>query len=90
MYREFRELEAKIASLSAASNTVLAEANSLAGTPSGDLTPGDDSTAIVGAGEGDGGMNLSDVKKERDAKKREIKQWIKGFEEREGHTPSTK
>lgn len=90
MYREFRELEAKIASISAASASVPAEADSLAGTPSGDPTPGDDNTAVVAAGDSDGIVNPPDVKKERDAKKREIKQWIKEFEEREGHTPSTK
>lgn len=90
MYREFREIEAKIASLSAGSDTVPAEADPLARTPSGDPTPGDDVSAIGGAGEGDGSMNLSDIKKERDAKKRDIKQWIKEFEEREGHPPSTK
>eukprot|EP00903_Cladosiphon_okamuranus_P006402 g6267.t1 len=87
MYREFRELEAKIASLSAASDAVPAQAASLSGIASGDPTLGrDTAAAAVRAGEGDVGM----IKKERDDKKREIKQWIKEFEEREGHTPSTK
>lgn len=90
MYREFRELEAKIASVSAASAAVPAEADSLAGTPTGDPTPGDENSAIAGAGESDGIVDLPDIKKERDAKKRDIKEWIKEFEEREGHPPSTK
>lgn len=90
MYREFRELEAKIASLSAASDAVPVGAGSLSGIARGDPTLGGDTTATAAGGEGDVSMNLSDIKKERDDKKREIKQWIKEFEEREGHPPSTK
>lgn len=83
MYREFRELEAKIAAISAASKVVPAEVDSPSGTPG-------DSTAMFGKAEGGSSTNLPDIKNERDAKKRDIKQWIKEFEEREGHPPSTK
>lgn len=90
MYREYRELEAKIASISAVSPADGA-ATEGAGTtgvepPVQPLPDGVGDAARVG---GDS-MDVATIKMERDAKKRDIKQWIKDFEEREGHTPTIK
>lgn len=94
MYREFRELEAKIKSI--------LEENSGGNIDATDKTKGEEptegplsdtaavGTARVGAGAGDDGIDLATIKNERDAKKRGIKEWINAFEEREGRTPTTK
>lgn len=94
MYREFRELEAKIKSISGdrSSGVIDAAAEKKGGEPGAGPVPDTAAvdTARVGAGAGVTGMDLATIKKERDAKKRDIKQWIKEFEEREGHPPTNK
>lgn len=98
MYREFRELEGKIASFSEAGPAISAETDPAA--EANDRGPLEramaDAEAVDSAGTGAGAGTVGDnmdvlaIKKERDAKKRDIKQWIKEFEEREGHTPTAK
>ena len=96
MYREFRELEGKIASFSGASSEVPAGAGPPTETISGepaerpmtDAAAGD--SARVGSGAVSDSRDLLAMKRDRDAKKHDIKQWIKEFEEREGHTPTAK
>ncbi|CBJ31118.1 conserved unknown protein [Ectocarpus siliculosus] len=90
LYREYRELEAKIASISAASPGDGA-ATEGAGTTRVEpqVQPLPDGAGDA-AGVGGDNMDVATIKIERDAKKRDIKQWIQDFEEREGHTPTTK
>lgn len=90
MYREYRELEAKIASISVASPVDGAPTEG-AGTTGVEpqVQPLPDGAGDA-AGVGGDGMDVATIKMERDAKKRDIKQWIKDFEEREGHTPTAK
>lgn len=95
MYREFRELEAKIKSISeknAGDNIGATE-----GTKGGEQTEGplfDTAIAVDAAKVRAGAIvdedDLVAIKKERDAKKREIKQWVMEFEEREGHPPTSR
>lgn len=84
MYREFKELEAKLAEL-----TLAEETKSRTASPAGASgEPGTDH--LKGSDGGAGGEDdLTAMKGERDAKKREIKLWIKEFEEREGRPPTT-
>ncbi|CAM9933966.1 unnamed protein product [Scytosiphon promiscuus] len=91
MYREFRELEAKLTAISAKAPEKN-DAHTLDGTSTEDPNENtvsaaiDDTTRV----EDIASMDLATVKKIRDAKKREIKQWVKDFEDREGHAPTTK
>lgn len=95
MYREFRELEAKIRSISegkAGGNISTTE-----GTKGGEQTNEplfDTAVAVdkakVRAGATVDEYDLVTIKKERDAKKKEIKQWIMEFEEREGRPPTSR
>lgn len=95
MYREFRELEGKLAAFSehqgptnSAEAYPASEANS--GGPAERPVAGDAATDSAGAGAVDENMDVLVIKNDRDAKKRDIKQWIKDFEDREGHTPTAK
>lgn len=84
MYREFKELETKLAELTLAEETKSGTEPPVgaSGDPGADQLKGGDG----GAG---GEEDLTAMKSERDAKKREIKLWIKEFEDREGRTPTT-
>lgn len=91
MYREFRELEAKLAAVSA-TNPGDGAGSTLEGPNNGEpyeqtVSGAKDGTASVGDS---GSMDIAALKKTRDTKKREIKQWVKEFEDREGHAPTTK
>lgn len=83
MYREFKELETKLAELT------LAEEASRTERPTG--TSGEPGAGRLKASDGEAGgeEDLTSIRSERDAKKREIKLWIKEFEEREGRPPTT-
>lgn len=91
MYREFRELEAKLAAISAI-NPGDGAVDILEGTTGADPNERTASGAVEHTTRaGDiASMDLATVKKTRDARKREIKEWVKEFEDREGHPPTTK
>ena len=91
MFREFRELEAKVASIKDAKKTGRDDAFGA----SGGTEPGspEDSPSAVPSGTGetwDVGLEAQvDVRAERDNKTRKIQEWAKEFEDREGHPPTS-
>lgn len=92
MYREFKELEARVASLELAEQE---SRNDVGAAPSVDAgVPASPSGAPIVAQLTDGDAKVGNerelvaIKQERDDKKIQIKLWIKEFEKREGHPPT--
>lgn len=120
MYRDFKDLDSKLAALSQPGdeqqqqsvgredtgtsvasgteahltvNKVTGEVTSMmqSGSAASGVSEGrGDNTPALGIGEKAGEVNaqLRVLKNERDARKQEIKLWIKEFEEREGRSPT--
>lgn len=96
MYREFKELEARLAGLAATAVPDQDEGENPDGDGLGSATVPNPASLNDREGVGlrvtdaiDGEEDLLELKKERDARKETIKSWVKEFEEREGHPPST-
>lgn len=90
MYREFKDLETRLAAFAEAGNEVGSPLGTMSATPregQPSSAPGGD-TSGEGAAEVGGEEDVRAVKAERDSKKKEIKLWIKEFEEREGRSPT--
>lgn len=96
MYREFKNLEAKIAAFTAAGQIAHGDSAAAPDAVSGSKedSPSTSSSAkssqIKDANETGDLEEQGAIRAAREAKKREIKEWIKAFEDREGHPPSSK
>lgn len=97
MYRDFKELEARLAAFGQTGQTSSSDvgASSVVGAKSAtsetsavlSIASGGDISA-VGHAEAGKENTLRALKTDKDAKKQEIKLWIKEFEEREGRLPT--
>lgn len=96
MYSEFKNIEAKIAAFTAAGQTAHRDS---AAAPDAVSESKQDSPSSSSSVKGSQIKNADEtgsieeqgaIRAAREAKKREIKEWIKAFEDREGHPPSSK
>lgn len=95
MYREFKNLEAKIAAFTAAGETAHGGSVAAPGAVSGSVEDSLSAASSTKSSQIKGAKETGDIEEQgairaaREDKKREIKEWIKAFEDREGHPPSS-